>query len=27
VRIGDASLTPDEQREFDAIRGRGVMAE
>jgi arylsulfatase len=27
VRIGDAALTPDEQREFDAIRGRGVMAE
>jgi hypothetical protein len=27
VRIGGASLTPEEQREFDAIRGRGVMAE
>ncbi len=27
IRIGDASLTPAEQRELDAIRGRGVMAE
>jgi arylsulfatase len=27
VRLGDAALTPDEQRQFDAIRGRGVMAE
>jgi arylsulfatase len=27
VRLGDAALTPEEQREFDAIRGRGVMAE
>jgi arylsulfatase len=27
VRIGDAALTPEEKREFDAIRGRGVMAE
>ena len=27
VRLGDAALTPEEQREFDEIRGRGVMAE
>jgi arylsulfatase len=27
VRIGDATLTPAEKRELDAIRGRGVMAE
>ena len=27
VRIGDAALTPEEKREFDEVRGRGVMAE
>jgi arylsulfatase len=27
VRIGEEKLTPEEKREFDAIRGRGVMAE
>jgi arylsulfatase len=27
IRIGDAPLTPAEQRQLDAIRGRGVMAE
>ncbi len=27
VRIGDATLTPEEQREFEEVRGRGVMAE
>jgi len=27
VRVGDATLTPEEQRAFDEIRGRGVMAE
>jgi arylsulfatase len=27
VRIGEAPLTPEEKRDFDAIRGRAVMAE
>lgn len=27
VRIGDAALSPEEKRELDEIRGRGVMAE
>lgn len=27
VRIGDTALTPEEKREFDEIRGRGVTAE
>ncbi len=27
VRIGDAALTPEEQRTFEEIRGRGVIAE
>ena len=27
IRLGAEKLTPEEQREFDEIRGRGVMAE
>jgi hypothetical protein len=27
IRLGDEKLTATEQREFDEIRGRGVMAE
>ena len=27
IRIGEEKLTPEEQREFDEIRGRGVLAE
>jgi arylsulfatase len=27
VRLGDEALTPAEKREFDQVRGRGVMAE
>ena len=27
VRLGDEKLTAQEQREFDIVRGRGVMAE
>jgi len=27
VRLGEEHLTDEEQRQFDAIRGRGVMAE
>ena len=27
IKLGDSKLTPDEQKEYDEIRGRGVMAE
>ena len=27
IRLGEEKLTPDEKRQFDGIRGRGVMAE